>query len=69
SLELEGMYAHLEEALQMMDFLDRHNPGHWMMSIRRFLSRIQLYSHEVRMIRGICRQLKWFVKTQKEAGP
>ncbi|MBI5585679.1 MAG: RNA methyltransferase, partial [Deltaproteobacteria bacterium] len=47
SLELEGMYAHLEEALQMMDFLDRHNPGHWMMSIRRFLSRIQLYSHEV----------------------
>jgi tRNA/rRNA methyltransferase len=68
SLELEGMYAHLGEALQMMDFLDRHNPEHWMMSIRRFLSRVRLYSHEVRMIRGVCRQLKWFVKTQKEAG-
>jgi tRNA/rRNA methyltransferase len=69
SLELEGMYAHLEEVLQMMDFLDRHNPGHWMMSIRRFLSRVRLYDHEVRMIRGVCRQLKWFVKSQKEAGP
>jgi tRNA/rRNA methyltransferase len=66
SFELEGMYRHLSEVLQMMDFLDKQNPEHWMMSIRRFFSRIQLYSPEVRMIRGICRQLKWFVKTQKE---
>lgn len=61
SFELEGMYGHLAEVLQMMDFLDKHNPEHWMMSLRRFLSRIRLYSHEARMIRGICRQLKWFV--------
>jgi tRNA/rRNA methyltransferase len=67
SLELEGMYSHLQEVLQLMDFLDRENPEHWMLSIRRFLSRVRLYSHEVRMIRGICRQLKWFVKTQKES--
>jgi tRNA/rRNA methyltransferase len=66
SFELEGMYRHLSEVLQMMDFLDKQNPEHWMMSIRRFFSRIQLYSPEVRMIRGVCRQLKWFVKTQKE---
>jgi tRNA/rRNA methyltransferase len=62
SFELEGMYQHLSEVLQMMDFLDKQNPEHWMMSIRRFFSRIQLYSPEVRMIRGVCRQLKWFVK-------
>ena len=62
SFELEGMYRHLSEVLQMMDFLDKQNPEHWMMSIRRFFSRIQLYSPEVRMIRGVCRQLKWFVK-------
>jgi tRNA/rRNA methyltransferase len=62
SFELEGMYRHLSEVLQLMDFLDKHNPEHWMMSIRRFFSRIQLYSPEVRMIRGVCRQLKWFVK-------
>jgi len=59
---LEGMYRHLSEVLQLMDFLDKQNPEHWMMSIRRFFSRIQLYSPEVRMIRGVCRQLKWFVK-------
>jgi tRNA/rRNA methyltransferase len=62
SFELEGMYQHLSEVLQLMDFLDKQNPEHWMMSIRRFFSRIQLYSPEVRMIRGVCRQLKWFVK-------
>ncbi len=62
SFELEGMYRHLSEVLQLMDFLDKQNPEHWMMSIRRFFSRIQLYSPEVRMIRGVCRQLKWFVK-------
>jgi tRNA C32,U32 (ribose-2'-O)-methylase TrmJ len=36
------------------------------MSIRRFLSRVRLYSHEVRMIRGVCRQLNWLVNNQKE---
>ncbi|OGP50876.1 MAG: hypothetical protein A2Y79_14365 [Deltaproteobacteria bacterium RBG_13_43_22] len=61
SFELEGMYRHLSEALQMMDFLDKQNPELWMMSLRRFFSRIGLYSNEVRMIRGVCRQLKWFI--------
>ncbi len=68
SFELEGMYRHLSEVLQLMDFLDEQNPGLWMMSLRRFFSRIGLYSHEVRMIRGICRQLKWLVThSQKPA--
>ena len=61
SFELEGMYRHLSEALQMMDFLDKQNPELWMMSLRRFFSRVGLYSNEVRMIRGVCRQLKWFI--------
>jgi len=61
SFELEGMYQHLSEVLQLMDFLDKQNPELWMMSLRRFFSRKELYSHEVRMIRGICRQLKWFI--------
>jgi tRNA/rRNA methyltransferase len=61
SFELEGMYRHLSEALQLLDFLDKQNPELWMMSLRRFFSRIGLYSNEVRMIRGVCRQLKWFI--------
>jgi tRNA/rRNA methyltransferase len=65
SFELEGMYGHLMEALLMMDFLDEQNPERWMMSLRRFFSRVGLYSHEVRMVRGVCRQLKWFVTNQR----
>lgn len=61
SFELEGMYQHLSEVLQLMDFLDKQNPELWMMSLRRYFSRTGLQSHEVRMIRGICRQLKWFI--------
>jgi tRNA/rRNA methyltransferase len=61
SFELEGMYHHLSEVLQLMDFLDKQNPELWMMSLRRFFSRKGLYSNEVRMIRGVCRQLKWFI--------
>jgi tRNA/rRNA methyltransferase len=59
--ELEGMYRQLSEALQLMDFLYKQNPELWMMSLRRYFSRIGLYSNEVRMIRGVCRQLKWFM--------
>jgi tRNA/rRNA methyltransferase len=70
SFELEGMYRHLMEVLLLMDFLDKQNPELWMMSIRRFFSRVGLYSNEVRMIRGVCRQLKWFItryRPQKKA--
>jgi tRNA/rRNA methyltransferase len=65
SFELEGMYQHLSEVLQIMDFLDEQNPELWMMSLRRFFSRIGLYPQEVRMIRGICRQLKWLVTNHR----
>jgi tRNA/rRNA methyltransferase len=65
SFELEGMYQHLSEVLQMMDFLDEQNPELWMMSLRRFFSRLGLYPQEVRMIRGICRQLKWLVTSTR----
>jgi tRNA/rRNA methyltransferase len=67
SFELEGMYEHLKEVLQIMDFLDEQNPELWMMSLRRFFSRIGLYPQEVRMIRGICRQLKWLVINRRPA--
>jgi len=69
SFELEGMYRHLQEVLLLMDFLDEQNPELWMMSLRRFFSRIGLYPQEVRMIRGICRQLKWLVINHRPSKP
>lgn len=60
SFELEGMYKHLKEVLLKIGFLNPQNPEHWMLHIRRFLSRVSLRAREVRIIRGICRQIDWY---------
>lgn len=58
--ELEGMYAHLKDVLMKIGFVQPQNPEHWMLNIRRFLSRLTLRAREVRIIRGICRQIDWY---------
>ncbi|MFC1885087.1 RNA methyltransferase [Thermodesulfobacteriota bacterium] len=58
--ELEGMYDHLRDVLTKIGFLDPQNPEHWMLNLRRFLSRMPLRAREVRVIRGICRQMDWY---------
>jgi tRNA/rRNA methyltransferase len=60
SFELEGMYEHLREVLLKIGFLNPQNPDHWMLYIRRFLSRHHLRAKEARIIRGICRQIDWY---------
>ncbi len=59
SFELEGMYAHVEEALVKIDFLQKTNHSYWMHNIRQFLGRMQLSSKDANIIRGICRQFLW----------
>jgi tRNA/rRNA methyltransferase len=73
--ELEGMYAHLKDVLMKVGFINPQNPEHWMLNIRRFLSRFPLRAREVRIIRGICRQIDWYTDqvenlrgTRKEKG-
>jgi tRNA/rRNA methyltransferase len=58
--ELEGMYDHLKDVLLKIGFIQPQNPEHWMLNIRRFLSRLTLRAREVRIIRGICRQIDWY---------
>lgn len=58
--ELEAMYDHLEGTLAKISFINPENPEYWMMSVRRFLGRIGLRAREVKMIRGICRQIDWY---------
>ena len=64
--ELEGMYDHLQDVLQKIGFLDPQNPEHWMLNIRRFLSRLPLRAREVRVIRGVCRQIDWYTGRLEE---
>jgi len=59
SHELEGMYAHVEEALVRIDFLQETNHAYWMNNIRQFFSRMRLGKKDAKIIRGICRQFIW----------
>jgi len=67
--ELEGMYGQLQELFLKIHFIQHQNPEYWMLNVRRFLSRIKLYSREVRLIRGLCRQLDWYVRTKDLTTP
>ncbi len=70
TFELEGMYAHLSQVLQRIGFINPQNPEHWMLNIRRFLSRLPLRAREVRIIRGVCRQIDWYTaQFEKEGAP
>jgi len=60
--EQEHMYEHLREALLKIGFINPENPEHWMLNIRRFLSRFHLRGREVKIIRGICRQIDWYTE-------
>jgi len=65
--ELEGMYEHIKSVLTRIGFINLQNPEHWMLNIRRFLSRIPLRARDVRIIRGICRQMDWYAGQLEKA--
>ena len=66
NFELEGMYGHLRDILLKIGFLNPQNPDHWMLYIRRFFSRLPLRAREVRIVRGICRQIDWYTGKRLE---
>jgi tRNA/rRNA methyltransferase len=55
--QIDGMYAHLEEALIAIEFLDPENPKKLMPRLKRLFSRTQLETEEVNILRGIARQM------------
>ena len=58
--ELDGMYAEVKDILVRIDYIKADNPDYWMNRIRRFFTRLQLKAKEVSIIRGICRQIRWY---------
>jgi len=63
--QIEGMYAHLEQALVEIGFLDASNPRKLMPRLKRMFSRAQLETEEVNILRGIARQM---VEARKRPG-
>jgi tRNA/rRNA methyltransferase len=55
--QIDGMYAHLEQALTAIDFLDPDNPKKLMPRLKRLFSRTQLETEEVNILRGIAKQI------------
>ena len=58
--ELDSMYAQLTEILVRICYINADNPDHFMGSLRRFFTRLQLRAREVSIIRGIIRQVNWY---------
>lgn len=57
SEQIERMFAHLEQALVEIEFLDPDNPRKLMPRLRRLFARTQLEVEEVNILRGIAAQL------------
>ena len=55
--QVEGMYAHLEEALVALGFLNPASPKKLMPRIKRMFARTGLETEEVNILRGIARQI------------
>jgi TrmH family RNA methyltransferase len=61
--ELAGLYAHLESMLFGVGYVRPHTAPHRMRVLRGILGRARLRPDEVRLLRGICRQVLWAVET------
>lgn len=55
----EALYRHLERALRTIGFLNRDGAEVVMRRLRRLFGRARLTSDEVKMLRGVARQVLW----------
>jgi tRNA/rRNA methyltransferase len=56
-VQIDGMYAHLEQALVAVGFLDAGNPKKLMPRLKRLFARSGLETEEVNILRGIARAI------------
>ena len=66
--ELETMYAMFQETLVKINYISQNNPEHWMLNVRRLFNRHGLLARETQVIKGICRQIDWYVRTRLAGG-
>lgn len=55
--DLEGMYGHLQEVLEVIRFTDAQNPTRIPRVLRRLFNRAHPTKQEVRIVRGLCRNV------------
>ncbi len=59
--KIEGLVDHLVATLEMIGFIPHHHPERVARSFRRLIDRIKPSDREVRMMRGVLRQIAWKV--------
>jgi TrmH family RNA methyltransferase len=62
----EAMYDHMRQSLLEIGFLNPQKPEHTIGMIRRILSRTGLSIPEVNMLRGLFRQLVWYISNRNK---
>lgn len=63
--EREILFTELRETLIDIDYLKPDNPDYFMLSIRRFLNRVNPRLNEYNQLMGLCRQLQRIVNIAK----
>jgi TrmH family RNA methyltransferase len=61
-VEIEAMYAHLRQAFAIRGFSDLHSIERVLDGLRRLFERTELERRDVRLLRGIARQLAWALR-------
>lgn len=56
---VEALFDHLQAALGRIGFLNPQNPEHIMFALRGLFGRTALSAQEVRILRGVARQMEW----------
>lgn len=56
---VDGLMAHLQSSLLRIGFLDPANPQRILRKLRRLIGRAGVTAEEVRILRGVCRQMEW----------
>ena len=63
--QFEAMHEHLREALKAIGFIKNNNPDHMPRVLKNIFHRAQLTDVELRVLRGIARQMIW-ISRQKD---
>jgi TrmH family RNA methyltransferase len=64
--EVEGLMSHLRSSLLAIGFLDSKSPQRILRKLRRLIGRAGVTGNEVKILRGICRQMEWAASRRPE---
>jgi TrmH family RNA methyltransferase len=61
---VDGLMNHLNESLLTIGFLDPQSPQRVLRQLRRLFGRAGVTANEVKILRGICRQMEWAARAR-----